>query len=166
MTEAALRILDNDPDGFFLMVEGGRIDHCCHSSGVECVVHETAAFDEAVQTAIDWARGATDTLILVTADHETGGLRVLQNNGIGRYPTVVWETGSDVPRPHTSANVPVYAWGPNSGLVSGTIDNTDVYRVMTAGVIRDERSDVDENDMVDARDLMILLGDWHKATSP
>jgi alkaline phosphatase len=91
MTYIALRILDNDPDGFFLMVEGGLIDKASHNYDyspyrLERTVHETVEFDNAVQEAIDWAAGRTDTLILVTADHETGGLVVLVDNGAGKLP--------------------------------------------------------------------------------
>lgn len=63
----------------------------------------------------------------MTADHETGGLTVQQNNGQGNFPSVLWSgTG------HTSANVPVYAWGVNADLVSGVMDNTDLFDVATA----------------------------------
>lgn len=130
MTAVALSILDNDPHGFFLMVEGGRIDHAAHAHDLEKTIGETLEFSRAVRTAVDWASRAMqlDTLILVTADHETGGLMVLADRGIGRYPEVVWtDTG------HTGANVPIYAWGTNSEWVAGVMDNTSIYHVMTAG---------------------------------
>lgn len=125
MTSAALDILDDDPDGFFLMVEGGRIDHAGHSNLIRENIHETIEFSQSVQVILDWAAGRDDTLILVTADHETGGLTVLADNP-GTYPTVSWSTGG-----HTGVNVPVYAWGPNAELVSGVIDNTDVFNIAT-----------------------------------
>ncbi|MCK5113398.1 MAG: alkaline phosphatase [Phycisphaerae bacterium] len=126
MTSTAIDILDNDPDGFFLMVEGGRIDHAGHANSIERNIRETAEFTNAVQMAIDWAAGRTDTLIIVTADHETGGLTVLNNNGAGLAPTVSWSTDE-----HTDANVPVYAWGVNAENVSGVMDNTDLYAIAT-----------------------------------
>ncbi len=126
MTATALSILDNDPDGFFLMVEGGRIDHACHGNDIQRTVLETVEFDNTVQVAIDWAAGRSDTLILVTADHETGGLTVLANNGAGVLPTVAWSSGD-----HTGVNVPVYAWGVNAELISGVMDNTDMFAVVT-----------------------------------
>ena len=137
MTASALAILDNDSDGFFLMVEGGRIDHAGHDNETERNVCETVEFSNAVQVAIDWAQGRSDTLIIVTADHETGGLTVLQNNGQGNFPSVSWDTTG-----HTAANVPVYAWGVNAGLVSGVMDNTDLFGVATTayyvkGYVRD-----------------------------
>ena len=107
-------MLDDDPDGFFLMVEGGRIDHACHANDLIRSIYETIEFSNSVQTVIDWAAGRNDTLILVTADHETGGLTVLTNNGAGVLPTVTWSgTGG-----HTAAKVPVYAWGVNAEMVS------------------------------------------------
>jgi alkaline phosphatase len=128
MTATALSILDNDPDGFFLMVEGARIDHACHDNDIQRAVLETVEFNNAVQVAIDWAQGRTDTLILVTADHETGGLTVLANNGVGALPTVSWSSLS-----HTGVNVPVYAWGVNAEFISGVMDNTEMFGVVTAG---------------------------------
>jgi alkaline phosphatase len=62
----------------------------------------------------------------VTADHETGGLTVLENNGQGSFPTVSWSTTG-----HTGANVPLYAWGVNAELVYGEMDNTDLFNVVT-----------------------------------
>jgi alkaline phosphatase len=130
MTATALSILDNDPDGFFLMVEGGRIDHAGHANDIQRGVLETIEFANTVQVAIDWAQGRTDTLILVTADHETGGLFVLENNGAGVLPTVEWTSGT-----HTEVNIPVYAWGLNAELIGGVMDNTEMFRVVTAGPV-------------------------------
>jgi hypothetical protein len=76
---------------------------------------------------MDWAQGHSDTLILVTADHETGGLTVLQNNGQGVFPTVSWSTTG-----HTGLNVPLYAVGENAQFFTGTINNTDIYGIVTA----------------------------------
>ncbi|UCC97753.1 MAG: alkaline phosphatase [Phycisphaerales bacterium] len=128
MAETALQILDNDPDGFFLMIEGAKIDTAGHSNLTGNMVLETLEFSNAVQVAIDWAQGRTDTLIIVTADHETGGLVVLENNGAGLLPTVEWTSGT-----HTESNVPVYAWGANAELISGVMDNTEMFSVATAG---------------------------------
>lgn len=126
MTTTALDILDNDPDGFFLMVEGGRIDHACHNNQLRRAVFETLEFDNSVQAVFDWAAGRDDTLVLVTADHETGGLTVLENNGQGEFPTVSWSTTG-----HTGANVPIYAWGINAEMVYDVLDNTDLFHIAT-----------------------------------
>ena len=79
MTNTALDVLDNDPDGFFLMIEGGRIDHAGHANDVERGVRETAEFVATVDAVLNWAAGRDDTLIVVTADHETGGMTVASN---------------------------------------------------------------------------------------
>ena len=125
MTQVALRILGDPPGGFFLMVEGGRIDPACHANDISRAVSETIEFSNAVAEAIQWSKGRTDTLIVVTADHETGGLRVLKNNGAGVVPTVSWGSAG-----HTSLNVPVYAWGPNGDSISGTHENTHIFTVL------------------------------------
>jgi alkaline phosphatase len=73
MTAKALELLDQDPDGFFLMIEGGQIDWCGHNNDAGTLLHELVRFDATVRLVYEWARGRTDTLVLVTADHETGG---------------------------------------------------------------------------------------------
>ncbi len=73
MTQAALNRLEQDEDGFFLMVEGGQIDWAGHSNDAGTMLNEMVKFEEAVQGVYDWAKGRDDTVILVTADHETGG---------------------------------------------------------------------------------------------
>ena len=69
-------MLNNDK-GFFMMVEGGKIDWACHANDAGSTIHDTLAFADAVQVAIDFAAEHPDeTLILVTGDHETGGLSI------------------------------------------------------------------------------------------
>ncbi|TKF22588.1 alkaline phosphatase [Vibrio genomosp. F6] len=72
MTEKALNVLSKDEDGFFLMVEGGQIDWAGHSNDAGTMLHEMIKFDEAVNSVYQWAQGREDTIIIVTADHETG----------------------------------------------------------------------------------------------
>lgn len=128
MTSTALNLLDNDPDGFFLMVEGGRIDHASHSNLTRQMVGEVAEFARSVQTALDWAKANPNTLILVVADHETGGLTVQSGNGQGMDPSVTWSTTS-----HTSVNVPVYVNGAFQGILNPVIDNTQIPALISAG---------------------------------
>jgi len=125
MTSAALEILARGPDGFFLMVEGGTIDWACHANHLESTVGETLAFARAFQAVLDWAKGRQDTLVLVTADHETGGLRVVQPKAAGEYPDVFWAS-----KGHSGANVPLYALGPGAERLDGIVDNTDLFSVM------------------------------------
>jgi alkaline phosphatase len=77
MTAKSLAVLEKDPDGFFLMVEAGRIDHASHRNDIATVVSDTLAFDEAIQAADRFRKEHPDTLLMITADHETGGLVIL-----------------------------------------------------------------------------------------
>lgn len=129
MTVKALSLLDTDPDGFFVMIEGAKIDYGGHARDIARTTGEVVEFNNSVQAVLNWMQGRTDTLLIVTADHETGGLTAT-NRGKGTYPGASW-AGTD----HTAANVPLYAYGAGSGLVngymhSGVIDNTDVFRIM------------------------------------
>lgn len=72
MTVKALDILSRDKEGFFLMVEGGQIDWAAHNNDAATMLHELLKFDEAVAAVYEWAYGREDTLVVVTADHETG----------------------------------------------------------------------------------------------
>ena len=125
MTATALAILGRNPEGFFLMVEGGRIDHAGHENHIERNVIETVEFDAAVREALEWTGSREDTLIVVTADHETGGLSVVEGRGQGQFPAVTWSTGN-----HTDADVPVYATGPNSESVTGVFENTGIFDIL------------------------------------
>ncbi len=74
--EKGIEVLDND-NGFFMMCEGGKIDWACHANDAASTIHDTQALADAVQVAIDFAKEHPDeTLILVTGDHETGGLTI------------------------------------------------------------------------------------------
>ncbi|HKX12730.1 MAG TPA: alkaline phosphatase [bacterium] len=73
MTKASLALLDRKPKGFFLMVEGGLIDYAGHDNDAGTMLQETLDFDEAIQVAMDYVDRHPDTLLIVTADHETGG---------------------------------------------------------------------------------------------
>ena len=125
MTGTAIDLLDDSPDGFFLMVEGGLIDVASHGKNLARTVGEQVEFSNAVQVAMNWAAGRSDVLILVTADHETGGLSVTTNNGAGVLPGVTWSTTS-----HTAANVPVYAWGHYADRVWGVMNNIEIPAVI------------------------------------
>ncbi len=100
--------------GFFLMVEGSQIDWACHANNPENSVKQTLLFDLAVREAAEFAKKDKHTLVVVTADHETGGLAVFGAE-------VKWSSGG-----HSAADVPVYAYGPGSELFSGVMDNTEV----------------------------------------
>lgn len=147
MTEKAIGILSKNPKGFFLMVEGGRIDHAGHERNLSKIVPDTLAFDEAVKTALDFATQKNDTLVIVTADHECGGL-VLQPENLETYEGGAVDpifasgtTKTQGPRydfitemeeaTHTAVDVPIMASGPGSEKVSqGRLDNTDIFDII------------------------------------
>ena len=88
MTMKALDLLDDAEHGFFLMVEGSRIDHAAHSNDPAGTVHDVLAFDAAVRAALDFAEADGRTLVVATADHETGGL------SLGRDGVYDWDPAS------------------------------------------------------------------------
>ncbi|HMB93663.1 MAG TPA: alkaline phosphatase [Rhodothermales bacterium] len=79
MTVKAIDLLKDDPDGFFLMVEGSRIDHAGHANDAAAHLHDILAFDEAIAAARAFAETDDQTLIVSTSDHETGGLSLGRN---------------------------------------------------------------------------------------
>ncbi len=122
MTAAALRILDRDPDGFFLMVETEETDTQAHDNApFEEVAAEMLAFDDAIRVAAAYRTRHPGALVLVTSDHEAGGVSVHEDiNGalVLQYAT----TG------HTAGLVPIFADGPGAEQFSGLIANDEVGR--------------------------------------
>lgn len=131
MTLAALERLDADPEGFFLMVEGGRIDHAGHGNRIDASVGETLAFDDTIAAVTEWAGSRSDVTILVTADHETGGLQVHGATDIGEPPNISWRWGN-----HTNATVQSFGQGPGTDQFDGFVrDHRWVHSVLS-GLIR------------------------------
>lgn len=128
MTSAALKYLGNgESKGMFLMIEGSRIDHAGHMNDIHRNILETLEFDSTVRIVLEWARTRPNVLVIVTSDHECGGLKVLKNNGRGERPEVSW--GS---RGHTNVEVPVFAAGRGAKEFAGKMDNTDIFSKMKA----------------------------------
>lgn len=151
--QAAIAFLDNDK-GFFLMSEGGRIDWACHANDGLTTILETIDFDLAVQIAVAFAeKHPEETLIVVTADHETGGLSLgWEKRYTMHFDQLEEQTASKdklladgkkkevehieemnrrarigwTTSSHTGIPVPVYAMGAGSELFAGRIDNTDI----------------------------------------
>lgn len=119
--EAALEVLEKDKDGFFLMVEGSRIDESAHVNDLPETVRETLDFDRAVGVVLEWMKKHPDTLLVVTADHQTGGLSLL--GGDARAGEVKGHFSSFN---HSGVAVPVYATGPGAAQFSGVQQNTDL----------------------------------------
>ncbi|MGM0607185.1 MAG: alkaline phosphatase [Candidatus Muiribacteriota bacterium] len=200
MVRKSIDLLDEDDNGFFLMVEGGRIDHAGHSNDPVGAIYDTFAFDRAVKEALDYGRRNKDTLVVVLSDHETGGL-VLGRDGYNYKPEVIkgfrytpdkimgmldeafvdlkeklelytdydWKDDiideimelKDTKRPtrwsegglatalfvrlinseanidwttndHAGGEVPVFAFGPQAEIFTGTYDNTDIPKKISA----------------------------------
>ena len=91
MTAKTLDVLSQNPRGFFAMIEGGRIDHASHRNDAAGTIKDTLAFDEAVGVALAYAKAHPDTLLIVTADHETAGMSL-----IGHSKTSKEYTGMDL----------------------------------------------------------------------
>ena len=129
MTQFALSFLEKKSKncaGFFLMSEGSQIDWGGHDNNVEYMLVEFADFDATVQAATNFAAASQNTLVLVTADHSTGGL-VLQRPRGSKVPAQ-WTTGS-----HDLSPINIYAYGPGAELFSGVMDNTDIFdRILLA----------------------------------
>jgi alkaline phosphatase len=126
LTQKAIQILSQNTNGFFLMVEGSQIDWAAHKNDGTNVVSEVTDFDDAVGTGLDFAKKNSETLVIVTSDHETGGFAVL--DGSVEKKTVD-KTGF-VHGGHTASMVPLFAYGPGSAAFSGIYDNTDIGKTM------------------------------------
>lgn len=125
LTDKAIEVLSQEPKGFFLMVEGGRIDSYGHSNELDAMIRQLLEFDHAVARALDFARNDGNTLVIVTADHETGGLTLLTDDSKQVKPA--WST-----KGHTATPVPIYAFGPDAEAFSGLMDNIEVGRKLAA----------------------------------
>lgn len=134
MTVNALRVLEKGRNGFFLLVEGSLIDRANHARNVEGQILETLAFDEAVRVVLDWVKADParegETLIIILADHETGGFAITgPTKSIPRKGDIV-EAGW-VHSAHTGTDVMVWSQGPGSGeLNKPALENTDIHKVV------------------------------------
>lgn len=88
MTKTALDFLSKNEKGFFLLVEGGRIDHAGHANSVEDLLEDFLEFDEAIGAVLEFRKKNPDTAIILVADHDTGGVAVTQRGKDSGYPTI------------------------------------------------------------------------------
>ena len=110
MTRFAIEFLSKNPKGYLLMVEGGKIDHASHGNRGLLTVTEVLALDRAVKTALDMTQDAGDTLVVVTADHETGGMAINGYGEIGLSGTEMFNAKVIVGGEH----IVTYATGPGA----------------------------------------------------
>lgn len=120
-TETALNILSQNQKGFFIMVEGSQIDWGGHGNNTIYLVKEMLDFDQAIGKALEFAAKDGETLIIVTADHETGGLSL--NGGDMKTGMV---KGAYTTSEHTAVMVPVFSYGPGAENFTGIIENTEI----------------------------------------
>ncbi|HTI11776.1 MAG TPA: alkaline phosphatase [Puia sp.] len=115
-------ILSHNKAGFFLMTEGAQVDYGGHAGSLPYVATEVMDFDQVVGKALEFADKNGETLVIVTADHETGGLSLLDGNY--EKGTVSGQFSSN---DHTAIPVPVFAYGPRSALFRGVYENTAIF---------------------------------------
>jgi len=119
---AAIPFLAKRSDrGFFLLIEGSQIDWGGHANDGDYVVSELLDFDRVVGRVLDYAEKDGNTLVVVTADHETGGYSNIQGS---KMDSLVTKFTSGY---HTATMVPVFAYGPGANRFSGIYDNTEIY---------------------------------------
>ena len=120
-TISQLQKMDSKNKGFFLMVEGAKIDYAGHSMCLPGSILEMLSFDLAIQEALRFADQNGETLVVITADHETGGMVILDGDEeTGRVMGLYF--GND----HTPTMLPVFAYGPHSNDFQGVYKNTDI----------------------------------------
>lgn len=119
MTGKAIETLSKNDNGFVLMVEGSMIDWGGHEQNIDYIVSEMIDLDKAVGVALNWAANDRNTLIVVTADHETGGLAINGGSLSGHSVEANFSGGY-----HTAVMVPVFSYGPGAEKFSGIHENT------------------------------------------
>ena len=137
MMETAVEVLSSDPDGFLLVVEGGRIDHAEHDNMISEAIGDFLAFDAAIGLAMEYQAEDPLLTIVISADHDCGGPAITAGDyGYPPYSEleslvredcaiVKWVSGG-----HTGTMVPVFARGPGAERFSGILDNTDMHDIM------------------------------------
>ena len=127
MTNFALKHLNKKCNGFFLMTEGSQIDWAGHDNDANKMIEEFRDFDLTIKDLIKFVNKNNDTLLIITSDHETGGLQILKQDNDNVI--IQWGTGR-----HTSTPVGVHAYGPGAELFQGLMDNTDIHYKMLEAI--------------------------------
>ena len=134
-TILAIEHLSQDQEGFFLMVEGSQIDWAGHGNNSEYLVTEMLDFEKSIAVALDFAQKDGNTLVVVCADHETGGftLGAQQDDetGYGDYKNIGPSFATST---HSATLIPVFAYGPGSEAFKGIYENTEIFYKMKAAV--------------------------------
>lgn len=122
----AMELMGSNPNGFFLMIEGSQIDWGGHENNLEYVTSEVLDFNRTLGAVLDYAEKDGNTLVVVTADHETGGLSL--NEGTSYRQKKV--NGQFTTKGHTGIMVPVFAYGPGAEQFGGIYENTELFYKM------------------------------------
>ena len=125
LAQSALKgmdIMDKNKKGFFMMIEGSQLDDYGHFNDLDLLMQETHDFDRTVGKVFEWAAKDGETLVVVTADHETGGLTLVDGDLQKGEIKCKFSTGS-----HSGVMVPVYAFGPGAEHFTGLYENTDIF---------------------------------------
>ncbi len=120
-TQTALNILGQNKKGFFIMIEGSQIDWAGHANNTIYIVNETLDFDRSIGKALEFAAKDGETLIIVTGDHETGGMAVVGGDMNSGMVKGAFTTGG-----HSAIMVPVFSYGPGAENFTGIMENTDI----------------------------------------
>jgi len=124
----AIELLNQNEDGFFLMIEGSQIDWGGHDNDTEYIIDEMLDFDRTIGKVIEFAKKDGNTLVIITADHETGGMGINDGDLEKGKVKAGYTTGG-----HTGVMVPVFAYGPGSENFRGIYENTGIfYKMMEA----------------------------------
>ena len=127
-----ISLMNQNKNGFFMMIEGSQLDDYGHFNQLDLLMKETLDFDQTVGEVMKWAAKDGETLVVVTADHETGGLTLVNGNKDEGRVECCFSTKN-----HSGAMVPVYALGPGAENFTGIFENTDVFKkikkLMTEG---------------------------------
>jgi len=121
MTHLALTKLSADKNGFFLMVEGSQIDTRAHENNIWGEVGEMRHFDNAIAVALNFVSSHPDTVLIITADHETGGLELPKKLTKDNLSECTYKNGD-----HSAKNVPVFAIGYSTEKLGVEQNNTDI----------------------------------------
>lgn len=124
-TETAINILSNNKNGFFLMVEGSQIDWGGHAGSTIYVVEDMLDFDQVIGKALEFAAKDKETLVIVTSDHETGGMAITGGSFEDGVVKAAFPTGG-----HTAVMVPIFSYGPGAEEFIGIMENTEVHAKM------------------------------------
>lgn len=123
-SEKVIQYLDKrNEKEFFVMIEGSQIDWGGHANDADYIIEESKDFELAVQKVLNWVIADKETLLIITADHETGGFAI--NGGTMDQLETAFTTGH-----HTATMIPVFAYGPGSSNFAGIYENTEIYHKM------------------------------------